>query len=48
MKYLHRSTAGYDAESGAHISGMGTVPDGAKVMMLKPVRTNNLTWNMTL
>ena len=38
----------YDAESGAHISGMGTVPDGAKVMMLKPVRTNNLTWNMTL
>ena len=37
----------YD-ESGAHISGMGTVPDGAKVMMLKPVRTNNLTWNMTL
>ena len=38
----------YDAESGVHISGMGTVPDGAKIMMLKPVRTNNLTWNMTL
>lgn len=38
----------YDDESGAHISGMGTVPDGAKVMILKPVRTNNLTWNMTL
>ena len=38
----------YDDESGAHISGMGTVPNGAKVMMLKPVRTNNLTWNMTL
>ncbi|MEQ2578819.1 hypothetical protein [Hominiventricola aquisgranensis] len=38
----------YDAESGAHISGMGTVPDGAKVMMLKPARTNNLTWNMIL
>ena len=38
----------YDDESGTHISGMGTVPDGAKVMMLKPVRTNNLTWNMTL
>ena len=37
----------YD-ESGAHISEMGTVPNGAKVMMLKPVRTNNLTWNMTL
>ena len=38
----------YDDESGTYISGMGTVPDGAKVMMLKPVRTNNLTWNMTL
>lgn len=38
----------YDAESGTNISGMGTVPDGAKVMMLKPVRTNNLTWNMSL
>ena len=38
----------YDADSGTHISEMGTVPDGAKVMMLKPVRTNNLTWNMTL
>ena len=38
----------YDAESGTHISGMGTVPNGAKVMILKPVRTNNLTWNMTL
>ena len=37
-----------DDESGIHISGMGTVPNGAKVMMLKPVRTNNLTWNMTL
>ena len=38
----------YDDESGTHISGMGTVPDGAKVVILKPVRTNNLTWNMTL
>lgn len=38
----------YDDESGIHISEMGTVPDGAKVMILKPVRTNNLTWNMTL
>ena len=38
----------YDAESGTNISGMGTVPDGAKVMMLTPVRTNNLTWNMSL
>lgn len=38
----------YDAESSTYISGMGTVPNGAKVMMLKPVRTNNLTWNMTL
>lgn len=38
----------YDAESGTHISGMGTVPNGAKVMILKPARTNNLTWNMTL
>ena len=38
----------YDAESGTHISGMGTVPNGAKVMILKPVRTNNLTWNMIL
>lgn len=38
----------YDDESDIHISGMGTVPNGAKVMMLKPVRTNNLTWNMTL
>lgn len=38
----------YDAESGTYISGMGTVPNGAKAMMLKPVRTNNLTWNMTL
>lgn len=36
------------SESQTYISGMGTLPEGANVTIIKPVRTNNLTWNMTL